>query len=511
MNTRDVFGRETVPVVTVAEAVTHDRYAQQQFAIPERALMENAGRALAAIIHTLYSTGTVVGVAGSGHNGGDTIIALRTLAAWGRDTALINASSRALDRQLLGGYDVPEIADGDVERNLAMASVIVDGVLGTGARGAPRDNAKLAINRINAAARPVIAVDLPSGVDAESGVIYDDAISATTTVAFGAAKRALLFQPARDRCGRLMVADIGFPPFESMSGQMITPGWASARFPVRPANANKGTSGRLLLLVGSKGMAGAAVIAAGAAVRSGAGLVRIASAQENREIIQKTVPEATFFDRDGTIDFGGITALVAGPGIGASDSTRTLLASVLARTAGIPTLLDADALNLFANNLDELTELAQARPLVITPHPKEMSRLTGHEVNDIVTAPWQHALDLAAQTGATVLLKGQPSIVAARERPMLFNAVGSSDFAVAGMGDQLAGVIGAMLAAGLDAMDAAGVGLYYSGRAGDIANLGRSLTPTDVTDHLARAFANPGATASSLGLPFITFDQPARW
>jgi NAD(P)H-hydrate epimerase len=177
----------------------------------------------------------------------------------------------------------------------------------------------------------------------------------------------------------------------------------------------------------------------------------------------------------------------------------------------VPTLLDADALNMLATRDGELARVAAERPLLITPHPKEMSRLTHADVHDIATDPATHAQKLADETGATVLLKGQPTVVAQRGQPVLINSVGSSDFAVAGMGDQLSGVIGAMLAAGLDPRTAAGVGLFYGGRAGDIANLGRSLTPEDVTEHLARAFAQPGPQASALGFPFITFDQPARW
>lgn len=511
MNTRDVFGREVVAVVTTAEAAAHDRAAREAFAIPERVLMENAGRALALITNALYPGGTVVGVAGAGHNGGDTAVALRTLQAWGRDVALVPASSRAIDPALLHGSEIREVAGDDVALTFAGAAVILDGILGTGSSGRPRGHAADLIRAIEAAHRPVIAVDLPSGIDADSGAVHQDAVSATVTVTFGFLKFGLLFQPARERCGRLIAVDIAFPPLRDPTAQLITPQWAMARSPRRPANANKGTSGRLLLVAGSKGMAGAAVIAGSAAVHSGAGLVRIASAAENREIVQRTVPEATFFDRENTIDYAGVTALVAGPGLGVGEPVRELLFDVLNRTPGVATLLDADALNLLAGDPDALRTIAAERPLLITPHPKEMSRLTGEAVEEIVSAPQQSARRLSDATGATVLLKGQPSIVVAPRAATLVNTVGSSDFAVAGMGDQLSGVIGAMLAAGLTPREAAGTGLFYSGRAGDIAGLGRSLTPSDVTDHLARAFALPGPPAPTLGFPFITFDQPARW
>jgi hydroxyethylthiazole kinase-like uncharacterized protein yjeF len=398
-----------------------------------------------------------------------------------------------------------------VSTTLALATVILDGILGSGARGAPRARAADMIRALTVAAKPGVGVDRPSGIDATRAAVHDPVVQAEVTVTFGFPKTGMLFHPARGQCGRIVAVDIAFPPLHDSVAEMITSQWAVARSPRRPATANKGSSGRLLLIAGAKGMAGAAVIAGGAAVRAGAGLVRIVSAADNREIIQKTVSEAIFYERGGEVDYGGTTAVVAGPGMGATDSTRELLFQVFANTEGVPTLLDADGLNVFAGDTNALTEIATRRPLLITPHPKEMSRLTGAAVEDIVAEPMKHAQQLADATNATVLLKGQPTIVAQKQRPVLINSVGSSDFATAGMGDQLSGVIGAMLAAGLEPRTAAGVALFYSGRAGDIAALGRSLTPTDVTDCLARAFANPGPASSSLGFPFITFDQPARW
>ena len=495
MNPRDVFGRETVPVVTAAEAAEHDRIAQNRFDIPERVLMTNAGRALALITQALHPHGVVVGVAGNGNNGGDTIIALDALRAWGREVALIRT----------------EDSTSDIATAIAGAGVLLDGLLGTGASGAPREGAARVIGMMNASGRPIVSVDLPSGTNADTGAVYDDAVKATTTVTFGFPKRGLLFHPARACCGRLIAVEMGFPPIAKMRAQLITPEWAARRFPHRDPTANKGSSGRLLILAGSSGMAGAAVIAGGAAVRSGAGLVRIASARDNREILQKTVPEATFLEREGDLDIERMTAIVAGPGMGATDATREVLHTALRKLPGVPTLLDADALNIFESNTDALAEIGAERPLVITPHAKEMHRLTGKSVEDVVRDPIGAAELLANEIGAVVLLKGQPSVVAAPGEPVLINTTGSSDAGVAGMGDQLAGTIGAMLAANLDVRTAAALGLFYSARAADIADLGRALTPRDVSENLAAAFRNPGAATSLAGMPFITFDQPARW
>ncbi|HEX6066533.1 MAG TPA: NAD(P)H-hydrate dehydratase, partial [Longimicrobiales bacterium] len=360
---------------------------------------------------------------------------------------------------------------------------------------------------------PVISADVPSGVDPTSGEVHTPALRAHATVCFGFPKIGLLRHPGRLQCGRLIVVDIGFPPLpeNQLRAQLITPDYARAHLPRRAPGAHKGDSGRLVMLVGSHGMAGAAIISAQAAVHSGAGLVRIASSADNRELIQSAVPEATFFGRDGMIDVTGATAVVAGCGIGTSPEAEQSLKLLLERTVAVPTLLDADALNLLALQEEAIEQLAMERPLVITPHPREMSRLMKTEVEEITAFPGYAAQTFADATGAIVLLKGQPSLVAAPRKPMLINSVGSSDVAVAGMGDQLSGVIGAMMAAGLAPREAAATGLFFSGRAADLAARGRALSPRDVTERLGDAFAQAGPEQSPLELPFVTFDQPERW
>ena len=452
--------------------------------------MENAARALALVTHRLFPTGRIAGVIGKGNNGGDVAIALSTLEAWGREVQSVT----------------------DAAEDFRSCAVVLDGVLGTGTRGAPRDEAAALIHAINESGVAVISADLPSGVDATSGEVHEPAVRAVATVAFGFPKIGLLRHPARAHCGRLISVEIGFPPIppEQLRALLITPEYASHRLPRRQPTAHKGDSGRLVMLVGSYGMAGAAIISGQAAVHSGAGLVRIASSADNRELLQTAVPEATFFDRCGTIDTISATAVVAGCGISTDQEATAALKDLLDSTEGVPTLLDADALNLLANIDDGIAEIAKHRPLVITPHPREMSRLMHLDLEEITAYPGFAAQTLADATGATVLLKGQPTVVAAPGQPLLINTVGSSDVAVAGMGDQLAGVIGAMLAAGLSPRDAAAVGLFYSGRAADIASRGRALSPRDVTEHLAAAFNDAGPAQSSLELPFVTFDQPER-
>jgi NAD(P)H-hydrate epimerase len=477
--------------------------------------MENAGRAAALVLHRLWPQGRIVGIAGSGNNGGDLIVMARTLRAWGRDVHVVMAGSSPPDSALLHGAAL-ELHDADDDATSALltsAAVLVDGMLGTGATGVPRGRIAAMIERIGTIDRPVLALDLPSGVDADTGQVAPASVNAAATVCFGWPKLGLMLHPARARCGRLIAVEIGFPASSiDVAAFAITPDRVTQRLRARAADAHKGSVGRLLVLAGSPGMAGAAAHAAEAASRAGAGHVRIITDESNRTILQTLVPEATFVDtshiREAQLE--PMNALVAGPGLGQDDAAHDALQRVLDGTPSRPTLLDADALNIFATRTDDLTALAAARPLVITPHAGELSRLTTQSVDVIRSNAPAAARAAAERFGCVVLLKGQPTVIASPDGTLLVTTVGSSDLASAGMGDQLAGVIGALLAGGMTPLDAASTGVYLSGRAADLAALGRSLTPRDVSLHLADAFADVGPSASPLGLPFITFDQPPR-
>ncbi|RMH17665.1 MAG: NAD(P)H-hydrate dehydratase, partial [Gemmatimonadetes bacterium] len=470
------YGRAHVFAATAEEAAALDRRAVEGYGAAEPALMEAAGRAAAALVQRWHPTGRVVAVVGSGNNGGDALVALRTLAAWGRPVRAVLAADRGDDAALLRGWDVELVRDTDLSdaalrAALADAAALLDGVLGTGARGAPRERQARAIEALNAAEAPVVALDLPSGVDARTGAVASAAVRARATVAFGQPKRGCLLPPGRDHAGRLVAVEIGFPPAgpDDFQARVITPGWAAAHRPRRPSDAHKGTAGALLVLAGSPGMAGAALMAARAALRTGVGLVRIASSPGNREIVQAALPEALFVDASDAAALVAAAdasrAVVAGPGLGrsgtAADALRTLLQTAPAR----PTVLDADGLNLAAEGAVDLGAVAAERPLLLTPHPGEMERLSGvsraRQATDRVGA----ARALAERTGAVVLLKGLPSVVVDPQGRALIDATGDSDLATAGMGDVLAGVCGSFAAQGAPPADAGGLGLYHGGRA----------------------------------------------
>ncbi len=518
MKERDVYGRERVAVWTAGEAAALDREARERHGVPERVLMEDAGRSAALVLDRLYPRGRVVAAVGSGHNGGDALVLLRTLRAWGRDVAYVAVGSREPDPALTHGHAIAVLPFEEMPAAFASADVLVDGVLGTGASGAPRGRVAEAVRALNASGRPIVALDLPSGLDATTGRVPGVVVRAEATVTFGWPKLGLVLYPGRSACGRIIAVEIGFPPLDEEHVPpvlLLTPAWAAARLPRREPTAHKGTTGRVLVVSGSRGMAGAAATVARAASRAGAGYVHLASTETNRPILQTAVPEAVFVDADDEDAVrhaaAAVDAVAVGPGLGRDDAARARLRRVLGAASGCAMLLDADALTLLAEEPGRLREAARDRPILLTPHPGEMRRLTGREVDAIVAAPLDAARELADDLGCAVLLKGAPSVVAAPGEPALVATLHSSDLASAGMGDQLAGAAVAFLAAGATPRDAAGLGLFYCARAADLAGRGRSLVPGDVSEHLDRAFADPGPLEPPLRFPFITFDQPPRW
>jgi ADP-dependent NAD(P)H-hydrate dehydratase / NAD(P)H-hydrate epimerase len=504
MRIRGTVGAEDVPLLSAAEMRAWDERAIQRVGIPERVLMESAGRAAAAVIQRLYPRGRVVAAVGRGNNGGDALVALRTLRSWGREVGIVAVGEASLQPSLLHGWPL-EAEGGDADLAFARAEVLVDGILGTGARGAPREPQASCIELLNRSGRPVVALDGPSGIDLTTGKAAGAAVRAEVTITFGAPKRGLLLYPGRLHAGRILAVEIGFPPQQEETAALITAAWARGRLPSVKPNAHKGTLGNVVVVAGSSGVAGAAVLVGTGAARAGAGKVYLLSTPENREILQVALPEALFQERDAP---GAETLLqsadvvVVGPGIGTGDGAAALLRRVLS-TGEAPLLLDADALTLIARDptlLDRAT-----RPCLLTPHPGEMSRLLDRPVAEIAADPFAVVSEAVDRFGCAVLLKGAPSLVAAPGARILANVAGHSGIATGGMGDTLAGVAVALLATGCSPRDAGALALYLCGRAAEIAGRGRSLLPRDVADHLADAILSP-APSSDLGLPGVTLD-----
>jgi hydroxyethylthiazole kinase-like uncharacterized protein yjeF len=522
---RRPFGRALVGAPTGTESAEFDRLAIHGLGVPQPTLMENAGRSAAMVLHRLYPRGQVTALVGTGNNGGDALVLLRNLSSWGRPVTAIMVGDREEDDALLHGWSVRTLKDtdfqGDSQRlagELARAEVIVDGVLGTGITGPPRERQAFAIAEMNRAEAPVVALDIPSGVNADTGAVPGEAVVAALTVAFGGAKLGALLHPGRALVGRLVVVEIGFPPVgeDSFQGNLITPGWVSRRLPRRDPDTHKNAVGALLLVAGRSGMAGAAILSARAALRTGVGFLRIASPPENRGILQEAVPEAVYVDATDESALGeaiaASRALGVGPGLGTGEEGRGILDRVLKSQGREALLLDADALNLISMGHGRpLHQLGGDRDVVLTPHPGEMSRLTGMEARSVTSRRPEVALRLAEKSACTVLLKGMPSLVATPGSRVYVDTIGSSDLATAGMGDVLSGVIAAFLAQGSSPEEAASLGLHTSGRAAARTGLGVSLTPEDVVEAMPWALQEKGDGDTDLEFPFILFDQdPAR-
>jgi NAD(P)H-hydrate epimerase len=503
---------DALPVLTPEEMRDWDRRAIEESGVPERVLMEAAGRAAARLAATLFPEGRVVAAVGRGNNGGDALVVLRCLRAWGREVLALPAGPNALASELAHGWEIPSVPTERADAAFAGAALLVDGLLGTGARGAPREPEAALVAALNRAGPPVLALDGPTGVDLGDGSVAGEAVRAAVTVTFGAPKRGLLLFPGRGHAGRLLVVETAFPPLapDRYDAALITPGWAAARVPARAPDAHKGTAGTVALLAGSAEMAGAALLAAHGALRAGVGKARVVCVAAARSAVNAAVPEALFVDRDGEGVHDALEAsdaVVAGPGMGTDERALELLRWLLDRHDRA-LLLDADALTLLARHPDLLPDDGRER-LLLTPHPGEMSRLLGRPTRELAADPFGAAAAAVERFRCAVLVKGSPSLVAAPGATTLVNVAGHSGIATGGMGDTLAGAAGALLAAGAAPRDAGATALYLSGRAAEIAGRGRGLLPRDVAEALPAALLEEHRAFGTLRDPDVLLDLPA--
>lgn len=513
------FGKTEVRAPTAEQAAAFDHTAIVERGVPEAALMENAGQRAALIVEHLLPSGRVVATVGSGNNGGDALVCLRALAAWGRDVLAVAVGRRSRSDPVLHGWEIPCTrfdpgrpgAAGELAGVLAGAGVVVDGLLGTGIRGAPRAPHAAAIRLVNEAGRPVVALDAPSGVDGNTGEVRGEAVRADVTVSFGWPKLGTLLYPGRELCGRVVAVEIGFPPPETEGwARLATPGWAREALPRRPSVTHKYDVGALAVVAGSA-MPGAAILSTRAAFRCGVGLVRVCATGPAAEVLGE-VPEALFVDtadeealRDAVLRSD---ALAIGPGMGTGTTARRQLQLALQARESRPAVIDADALTLLAGRPGGGSRQRLGANTVVTPHPGEMAGLAARTVAEIQRDRVATARDFAAAHGVVTLLKGTPTLVADPEGGLLVSTQeGGSDLAVAGMGDVLTGAIGSFLAQGAEPIAAAGLALHVTGRAAARDGLGAALVPSDVVQAIPGALSEEGCGDTDLPFPFVTFDQ----
>jgi ADP-dependent NAD(P)H-hydrate dehydratase / NAD(P)H-hydrate epimerase len=454
-------------------------------ALPAGALMSRAAAGLASVCAGLL--GQVYGrrvaiLAGSGDNGGDALYAGALLAGRGAVVTAVAASERlheqgtAALRQAGGRVLLSGTGAGTAAAALGRADLIIDGLLGIGGRGGLREPASGLAALTETARRDgaiVVAVDLPSGVDADTGVVAGPAIRADVTVTFGTWKPGLLIDPGASHAGTVELIDIGLgPSLGPPAACSLQAADVAALLPRPSAESDKYRRGVLGLLAGSAQYTGAAVLATGSAIHGGAGMVRLVSAEPARTAARQHWPEAVVAPTETgppeqvIQQAGQVQAWAAGPGMGTGDEAAGLLAAVLATS--LPVLVDADGITVLARHRELLPRSA---PTLITPHAGELARLTGADRDSIEARRLEHAAGAAARLGVTVLLKGSTTVIAdpAGTGPALVNSTGTPWLATAGSGDVLSGLAGALLAQGLPPAQAAAAAAYLHGVAARLA------------------------------------------
>ncbi len=447
---------------------------------PGLELMERAAAGLARVVEEEVPRGEVVVLCGKGNNGGDGYACARLLRTRGRTVTVVavapvaglSGDARAAAEAL--GAPAPVAWDG----RLPAAAGYVDCLLGTGAAGAPHGDVEAVIRALEASEAPVVAADVPSGVDAATGEVHGAAVRAAATATFALAKPGLWIAPGKAHAGRVAVVDIGLPARMPAQIGLLGPR-VLADLPRRGASSTKFTSGHVLVAGGSRGLTGAPCLAAQAAARAGAGYVTAAVPASLEDIFEVKLTEVMtrgLPDVDGThvaASAGaaveatrGQGALVLGPGLGRAEEALGFAREV-AREAEVGLVLDADGLNAHAGAPEALA--SRTAPTILTPHAGELGRLLGLPSAEVEARRLHHARDAARRTRAVVVLKGDDTLVAAPDGRVAVSPGGAPGLATAGTGDVLSGICGALLAAGLEPWAAASAAVWLHLRAGQLA------------------------------------------
>jgi NAD(P)H-hydrate epimerase len=455
--------------------------------------MEAAGRGVAEAVKERLGNvraRRIVLLIGPGNNGGDGLIAARELHDFGASVSVFILTPRAAeDRGIaalaardveIAGEDAPIASLADA---ISHADLIIDAVLGSGRQRPIGGRIAEALQALKAHRAPLVALDLPSGLNPDEGTVDPATVAADLTLTLGLSKIGLHIFPGSTYSGEVEVIDIGIPAAlsESVATELLTASWARSRLPERPLNSNKGSFGGVLIVAGSSSYVGAACLASLGALRAGAGLVTLASVTAVRSAAASQIPEITHLPLpEEENDFAGdaasfvmealpgYDAMIIGPGLGQGAAARALVRGVLTSESAqaVPAVIDADALNILAR-ISGWTSLLKATA-VFTPHPGELARLTSGTVANIQSSRLTTARSAASNWNQTVLLKGAHTVIARPDGKTLISPFANAALATAGTGDVLAGVIGGLLAQGLTPFDAAGLGVYLHGAAAEL-------------------------------------------
>ncbi len=518
-----------------------DRKAIDEFGIPGLVLMENAARGTVGAMFRHFpglAQKRVAILAGRGNNGGDSFAVARYLLNRGVACQVYLFAAReevkgdaAVNLEILsrmGGevFEVLNMEEWQTHRGkVAAGDLLVDGIFGTGLKGEVKDFFREIIEFANSLGRPIVAIDIPSGLDSDSGKVLGTCIRASLTVTFGLLKRGLLILPGAEFCGRVVLVDISLSRRsieEETINDYLTEGTDLLPFlPPRDRSANKGNFGHLFVLSGSVGKTGAATMVCQAALRVGTGLITLGIPESLNPIMAAKLTEAmteplpetkektlSLSSHDRIMDLcARKSALAIGPGLSLNTETARLVQRVV-RSINIPAVIDADGLNALAPKLDSIRK-AQKK-LIFTPHPGEMARILGTSVPEVQENRIQVARDFALQRGVILVLKGARSLVASPAGEVFINPTGNPGMASGGMGDVLTGMIGGFLAQGLPSLEAAKLGVYLHGLVGDLVAYQkgeRGMAATDLieeTPKVLRALASGEGRVGDFFFPLKT-------
>ena len=506
-------------LVTAKEMKALDVQAQNDYAMPGILLMDNAAQAVAEAVHEALMAlegERVVIFCGGGNNGGDGLGAARWLQSYGVSVrafvvgAALDAvqGDAALELAMFtkAGGRVEALSTEDdwvlAELAASKADVLVDALLGTGFHGELEGDVLRACELLNKSEKYILAVDIPTGVNADNGAVCEQAVRADHTVTMALVKTGLLLYPGREYCGDIELADISMPvklveEYQS-DKYRLTDEIVRELLPLRKANAHKGDAGRVVICAGSPGYTGAAALASDAAVKAGAGLVSLYTPLSSRDVLAIKLTEVMvhgLLERMPGILGGGAASDVAssaeaadvlaiGPGLGTSESTQEAVRTILQKIT-TPVVIDADALTALAGHTEILAAMQAQK--VLTPHPGEMARLTGLEIAEIEADRINVAKKYAEEWQAIVVLKGAPTVIGCPNGTVYVNSTGNSSLATGGSGDVLTGIIAGLAAQEISLQEAAICGVYLHGLAAELTGIDIGLAAGELAALLPQA------------------------
>ena len=506
-------------LVTAKEMKALDVQAQNDYAMPGILLMDNAAQAVAEAVHealTALEGERVVIFCGDGNNGGDGLGAARWLQSYGVSVRafVVGAALDAVQGDAAvelamftkAGGRVEALSTEDdwvlAELAASKADVLVDALLGTGFHGELEGDVLRACELLNKSEKYILAVDIPTGVNADNGAVCEQAVRADHTVTMALVKTGLLLYPGREYCGDIELADISMPvklveDYKS-DKYRLTDEIVRELLPLRKANAHKGDAGRVVICAGSPGYTGAAALASDAAVKAGAGLVSLYTPLSSRDVLAIKLTEVMvhgLLERMPGILGGGAASDVAssaeaadvlaiGPGLGTSESTQEAVRTILQKIT-TPVVIDADALTALAGHTEILAAMQAQK--VLTPHPGEMARLTGLEIAEIEADRINVAKKYAEEWQAIVVLKGAPTVIGCPNGTVYVNSTGNSSLATGGSGDVLTGIIAGLAAQEISLQEAAICGVYLHGLAAELTGIDIGLAAGELAALLPQA------------------------